>query len=228
MRTLPPLKFGILAAFLLANSALDAASPDWKFLYEKDGFKAFEYQGAPVAYRAEGTVDVDILELAAVLVDVPRRTEWVSHLVENRLLEGDPQGHQIAYSRYDLPWPVQDRDAVIESTVELDETRGWVRVQFWNVRSAAAPERRDCLRVPLSEGDFTLEDTGHGAVRVTYTIRLDPGGWLPDWVVRIFVRDAPATTLRAFKAQVLKTRGQYEDFLAPYRARRAKGRNASD
>ena len=228
MRSLPPLKTGILAAFLLVHSALDAAPPGWKFLYEKDGFKAFEHRGAPVAYRAEGTVDVDILELAAVLVDIPRRTEWVSHLVENRLLEGDPQGHQVVYSRYRLPWPVKDRDAVIESTVEMDEKRGWVHVQFWNVRSVAAPEHRGCLRVPLSEGDFTLEDTGHGSVQVTYTVRLDPGGWLPDWVVRIFVRDAPAATLRNFKVQVLKTRGQYENFLAPYRARRAKGDSASE
>jgi len=228
MRRLSPLKAAILAAFLLVNSAVDAAPPGWRFLYERDGFEAFEYQGTPVAYRAEGTVDVDILELAAVLVDIPRRTEWVSHLVENRLLEGDPQGHQVVYSRYALPWPIKDRDAVVESSVELDETRGWVHVQFWNVRSAAAPERRDCLRVPLSEGDFTLEDTGHGAVKVTYTVRLDPGGWLPDWVVRVFVRDAPAVTLRAFKAQVLKTRGQYEDFLAPYRARRAPAGTASN
>ena len=61
-----------------------------------------------------------------------------------------------------------------------------------------------------------------------FTVRLDPGGWLPDWVVRVFVRDAPAVTLRAFKAQVLKTRGQYEDFLAPYRARRAPAGTASN
>jgi hypothetical protein len=50
---------------------------------------------------------------------------------------------------------------------------------------------------------------------VVYTIRLDPGGWLPAWLVRHFIRDAPAGTLSSFKLQVLRTRGQYEGFIRP-------------
>ena len=72
--------------------------------------------------------------------------------------------------------------------------------------------------MPLSEGEFTLKETP-GGVRVTYTIRLDPGGWLPDWIVRLFVRDAPHSTLKAFKAQVARTRGQYGAFITAQTAR---------
>ena len=166
-------------------------------------------------------MDLDLLEVAAVLVDVPRRREWVSHLAESRLLEGDPRGRQVVYNRYALPWPARDRDAVIASEVDLDEAGGRIHVRFRTTTSPAAPPRPDCVRVPLSEGDFTLANTGHGSTAVTYTVALEPGGWLPAWLVRLFVRDAPLHTLRAFKAQVLKTWGQYEAFLAPYRARRS-------
>ena len=196
-----------------------AGPADWTFLYEKGGFRAFECKGPPLAYRAEGTVELPLAEVAAVLVDIPRQREWVNHLAESRILEGDPLTRSVIYSRYALPWPAKDRDAVIESVVKEDPIQKEVCVEFWNTISDAAPQRPDCLRVPLSKGAFTLKDTGHDSVLVSYTISLDPGGWLPDWIVRLFVRDAPATTLRAFKAQVLKTRGHYTSFIAAQKAR---------
>lgn len=214
------------AAGILACTLILANTPgEWSFMYERDGFKAYERKGHPPSYRTEGSVDVDLAEVAAVLVDVPRQKEWVSHLCESRLVEGDPVARSIVYSRYDLPWPVKDRDAVIESVVEERPELGEVHVRFRSIQAPEVPVRRDCIRVPLCEGEFTLSESRPGSVRVTYTIRLDPGGWLPDWLARQFVRDAPAKTLRDFKAQVLRTRGQYEAFIASQRARweRARG-----
>lgn len=201
---------GVLAVW---PAARESGAPGWALMYNRDGFKAYERRGEPPTYRAEGTVFLPMAEVAAVLVDVPREREWVSYLCESRILEGDPVSHSIIYSRYDLPWPVRDRDAVIESTVEKRPKEGEVRVRFRTASSADAPDRTGCVRVPLCEGEFSLVQEASGAVRVTYTIRLDPGGWLPSWLVRHFIRDAPAETLRAFKAQVLRTRGQYDEFI---------------
>lgn len=207
-----------LAVLLFANCA-HAGPGEWRFLYEKAGFKAYEHKGSPLAYKAEGTVDVRLEDLAAVLVDIPRHREWVHHMAESRTLWGDPISHCVIYSRYSLPWPAKDRDAVIETVVEEDIPHAEVRVRFHNITSPAAPVRPDCIRVPMSEGSYTLTDTGRGSVFVTYTISLDPGGWLPAWIVRVFVRDAPLTTLQAFKAQVMATRGQYDAFIAAQKAR---------
>ena len=210
----------ILSTILLAWTVTPAITPeDWTLMYERDGFKAYERRGSPPSYRAEGLVSVDLAEVAAVLVDIPRQKEWVSHLSESRLLEGDPTGHNIIYSRYDLPWPVRDRDAVIANLVEERPKEGTVRVRFHTVCTPSMPERPECIRVPLCEGEFSLVDTGQGSIRVTYTVRLDPGGWLPAWLVRHFVRDAPAETLRSFLAQVLRTRGSYDSFITTQKAR---------
>jgi len=160
-----------------------------------------------------------LADLAAVQADVQRQTEWVDRLVASRLIEGEIARRSVVYSRYGVPWPAKDCDAVIESVVEEDVRRRKNRVRFWNSNSPAAPTNSDCIRVPRSEGEFTLKDTGHGSVLVIYTIHLDPGGWLPDWIVRLFVRDAPVKTLRAFKAQVLRTRGQYTTFINEQKAR---------
>lgn len=211
---------GALATALVFWTLAAAGPSDcWILMYERDGFKAYERKGALPSYRTEGSVNVDLAEVAAVLVDIPRQREWVSHLSESRVLEGDPLSHNIIYSRYDLPWPIRDRDAVIENVVEVRPKEGEVHVRFHSVTTPTAPERPDCIRVPLCEGEFSLVAEGPRSVRVTYTIRFDPGGWLPVWLVRHFVRDAPAETLRGFKAQVLRTRGQYDAFIAMHKAR---------
>lgn len=207
----------LIILFFSLNAHADPGG--WVFLYEKAGFKTYEHKGPPLAYKAEGSVNIPLAELAAVLVDIPRQKEWVSHLEESRLLEGDILTRSVVYSRYDLPWPAKDRDAVVESVVEEDVANAEVRVRFRNTTAPEAPPRSDCIRVPRSEGNFTLTDTGNGSVRVSYTILLDPGGRLPGWIVRLFVRDAPVKTLRAFTAQVLSTRGQYTEFITENKAR---------
>jgi hypothetical protein len=199
-----------LAALPVARAE---ATGCWLLMYERDGFKAYERRGEPPAYRAEGALSVGLAEVAAVLVDLPRQREWVSHLAESRLLEGDPLAHSVVYSRYDLPWPVRDRDAVIESVVTERPMEGEVHVRFRSTTTALAPERPECIRIPLCEGEFTLAQAAPDRVRVTYTIRLDPGGLLPAWLVRHFIRDAPADTLARFRSQVIRTRGQYDGFI---------------
>ncbi len=209
----------LVAAFAALPPASASDPAGWAFMYERDGFKAYELRGSPPSYRAEGEVDVDLGDVAAVLVDIPREKEWVSHLSESRLLEGDPLGRSIVYSRYDLPWPVKDRDAVIESVVSERPRMGQVEVRFRTAASRLAPEGHECVRVPLCDGEFTLTEVARDRVRVVYTVRLDPGGWLPGWLVRHFVRDAPADTLRRFRAQVLRTHGQYDGFIRTQRER---------
>ena len=215
----------VLGAALAAWPVARADAPGrWLLLYERDGFRAFEMRGEPPAYRAEGTLNVGLAEVAAVLVDLPRQREWVSHLAESRLLEGDPLASSVVYSRYDLPWPVRDRDAVIESVVTERPWEGEVHVRFRSTTMALAPGRLECIRVPLCEGEFTLAQAGPDRVRVTYTIRLDPGGSLPAWLVRHFIRDAPADTLARFRRQVMRTRGQYGDFIQAQTSRWERAR----
>jgi len=208
-----------MRSLLLVTLLATPPQEGWRPLYERSGFRAYERPGQPPSYRAEGILEVDLAEVAAVLTDLPRHREWVSHLAECRVLEGDPRDRCVVYSRFDLPWPVQDRDAVVQNAVTRLVLEGTIQVRFWSTPHPGAPVRSDCLRVPRTEGSFTLRELAPGRVAVTYEVRLDPGGWLPAWLVRAFVKDAPHTTLQAFLAQVRRTRGQYQDFIARERAR---------
>ena len=213
-----PFRAWWLLLFLACGAAMGAPG-DWVFLYERDGIRAYQRPGSPMTYRAEIALDVPILDVAAVLSDLPRQKEWVDHLVDNRVVEGDPFGHYVLYSRFHLPWPAADREAVTDNQIQILPKEGRVRVRYQALPAAPIPVARGCVRVPRSEGEFLLVETGPGSVHISYTLCLDPGGRLPEWLVRLFVQNAPLSTLRAMRAQILRTRGEYAGAVADLRRR---------
>lgn len=193
----------------------------WTFLYEQGDVKVYTDGQSPRSLKAEGQIDAELTELLAVLADVPRRTEWVKSLAEARVIAGDPEEHVWMYSRYDFPWPVQDRDSVLESTVLKDYKTGEVTITFKSVVDARTPVVEGVVRVPVADGTIYLKRASEGKVFVRYVIKSDPGGALPEWVTNYFTKDVPLNTLTALQTQVVKTRGLYEDFLrrhAPLRS----------
>jgi len=65
--------------------------------------------------------------------------------------------------------------------------------------------------MPRLAGYYHLEviDAGH-------QVDADPGGLLPDWLVKLTSRKLPIETLVGLRRQVAKTRGKYEAFLKRY------------
>ena len=206
----------ILALLPIASAPVEGAD-SWTLLYQEEGIIVFEDGGNPPSYKAEGTLAADQFELLAVLADIPRRTEWVNQLVETRAVEGDPESEVLMYSRFNLPWPVADRDSTIRSKINVDYERREVRVRFHTVEKASLPPKDGIVRVPLAKGEFFIKAKEPQSVFVRYQLTMDPGGWLPEWVAKMFVKEAPVRTLRALAKQVEQTRGQYRDFIHRHR-----------
>ena len=65
------------------------------------------------AFRGEGVVDVHISKLQSVLFDEKRGNEWVDLMEEAYPVTDWIEDKRIIYQKYDLPWPIQDRDYVM-------------------------------------------------------------------------------------------------------------------
>ena len=54
---------------------------------------------------------------------------------------------------------------------------------------------------------------------VEYQVNADPAGELPDWVVEQTSKDLPLHTIVNLRKQVKATKGQYDQWIAKYKAR---------
>jgi hypothetical protein len=205
------LTFLVVFEFFLT---LPAFSSPWSFLYQQDDIKVYTDNESPPTFKAEGAFAANMLELLAVLSDVPRRPEWVKGLVSARVVDGDPEEKVLIYSLYDLPWPASDRDSLIESVITKDVSNREIKITFKAVEDSRVKPILGVTRVPVADGVIVLKKLSSESVYVSYEVKTDSGGDLPKWITTQFTKHVPLKTLLALRGQMIKTKGQYQDFMS--------------
>ncbi len=219
-----------ISAISLFLGSLCMAEEQWKFLYEKENIQV--YQSADkvndlIMYKAEGVIDLNIYELVAVLTDIPRRIEWIDSLLEIQLLEGDSTSHGVLFSVFDLPWPFADRESIVEAVGAADYQSKSVALEFRTVLRNEIPVGKGRIRVPFASGQHSMRYLDDDHTHMTVQMQMNPGGRLPVWIANMFIKKAPIKTMKSLKKQVIRTRGDYDDFIELHSSRVKEYRKSS-
>ncbi|HEX6243484.1 MAG TPA: hypothetical protein VFZ61_21375, partial [Polyangiales bacterium] len=63
------------------------------------------------------------------------------------------------------------------------------------------PERSGLVRIPTLDARYVFHKRPDGLVQIEYTIEVDPGGTLPDWVKNMVGRDLAHETLARLRGR---------------------------
>jgi START domain len=207
----------LLAASLPGGTA--AADPGWVQDADEKGVvvttRTDPGRSLPI-FRGVGTVDAGVFEILAVLDDIAHFTDWMADCKEARIVKQINEFERIEYNRIAAPWPVSDRDTTIRSWVEASFAKHDVWARFQSVSAPEAPPVSGVVRMPRLAGYYHLEAIDADHTKVTYQVDADPGGLLPDWLVKLTSRKLPIETIVGLRRQVAKTRGQHDAFLKRY------------
>lgn len=208
----------LLLAGLLCWPALVSADTAWRLLSDRDGIKVYTRQAEDSRLKTFRGVTVltvrDWQALVAVVNDyanVPRWLHFVSSVQE--IGRRGPLDRDLIF-QIDLPWPVSNREAVVTA-------KGWNPSGTYDtvIRFANAPEllpaNGDFLRIPEMNARLDFHWLGGNRVEVTYELVADPGGYIPEWIVNLVLRDAPRVTLERFAQAVERPeyQGRYFDYV---------------
>lgn len=163
--------------------------------------------------RGRVVIAASIYEVFAVLEDTKRHPQWMAKTSAARMVHSGAGFNRIVWTRKKTPWPAQDRDAVLRVTVTVDPAKKRLRSRFSVTRHTSAPKLSGVTRMPSLDGYFDLIATGPKTTRVTYVLKADMGGWIPDWLCRLISKKLPLRDLQGLRRQTLKMRGQYGAFL---------------
>ena len=115
-----------------------------------------------------------------------------------------------------MPWPLNDREAVLEARVEQTVTAELESVTVYlENRPALLPINPRDVRFPEIEGIFQITRLGNNEAEVVYQLVLDPGGYIPAWLANVLLRDAPYFTLERLRRIITRPeyQGQYFDYI---------------
>ncbi len=223
--------FPLLLLPVLAGAGAPPASdqgPRWRLISDRDGIQVYRPRAAATrAFRGVTRLpDGDEYALVALLEDYAAYPEWMHFVDGARPLNPDQPGPRRLRLTTLMPWPLADRDAVVEARVRQvrEAGRQEVVVTLRN-RPALLPPDPDYLRLPALTGELRFRRVPPDELEVRYQLSLDPGGGAPDWLIDLLLREAPHFTLERLRRVV--TRAEYQGHYYPDLDLRGPGRPAS-
>ena len=200
-----------LLCCLAVSSLAFAEGMDWQVESTKRGITVSSRPdggGRLSAFRGEGVVEGNVLQLLAVILDVREIERWAYGVSWARsLAEHHPQG-DLVHLYSDTPWPLSDRDMVVRRDFEVLSPGRKFAISV-RCEPNAAPEKAGVIRVRECESRFVLERVNEHQSRVVYESRLEPAGVLPRWASDWVAKNAPFQTLVALEGRAKRTVGRY-------------------
>ena len=152
------------------------AEDGWQLEKEKDGISVFtrEMPDSPfLAVKVATVVPTPVAKLAEFLGDGSECMQWRKMCESSRVLQVISEQERLVYQVLDLPWPISDRDMVIQSVTEIDPEKRTVTVHI-ETRSDAFPLQK-YTRAETSS-PIRLRETGPESAEFNYMIHVDLGG----------------------------------------------------
>jgi hypothetical protein len=200
---------GLLIVGIFSSGAW-AAETGWNKIRESKGIVGYTRptpKSSVDEMKGIGMVDASVAVIEALLRDVPSQTEYM-YKCKEASLSNTPELKSSADSVYiynvtSMPFPVNDRDAVVKADYTIDKTTGTVYVHVESVKSTYKMDNKK-VRMPLVVVDYTLVPKGPDKTEVTYVALADPGGNLPAFVINLLTKNISVQTIAGIREMVAK------------------------
>ncbi|CAA0101765.1 Uncharacterised protein [Halioglobus japonicus] len=126
-----------------------------------------------IEVKATALIKAPIEHVAAVMGDGDNCSEWRAMCKSSEVLGTPSDTQRTIYMVLDLPWPVADRDMVIDSVIDIDRSAKTVNVQLQSA-SSKYPEQ-DYVRATTT-GQYEIRALDNQQVLLTYIMHTDLGG----------------------------------------------------
>lgn len=183
----------------------------WKLISKRGGvflYKEINSNKKNNMYKAVVDIDEPIEVVMAVLLDAGNLKDWIpgcflSDVLEERNVDNVVKDYTI-HMAWDVPWPIKNRDFVVETEAVHDWNNGVFNVVLQSIERPHVPSPQGCLRMPSLYGKFDGEYVSRDKTRITYYSVFDPGGRVPAFGANIFTGYIARNVLKGLKGVASK------------------------
>ena len=145
------------------------------------------------------TLSASLSELSEALVDLNNFPKWQYKIRNTEMLKWISKDEFIYRAELETPWPVSNRDLILH--VKLSPGPNPDEYHFSAIgRPDFIPPRSGFVRVPLSEAHWYIKVLGEKNLKIKHTILIDPGGYIPTWLMNLSMAEGPFETFKNLRA----------------------------
>jgi len=183
----------LICTMLFTIVFLRGVGQNWKLDKNKGGIKVYlaenpksKFKSIKVECTLVGTYD----KLIAILTDIDHLKDWVYNTKTSYLIKKLSPYDLYYYTETSIPWPMENRDAVVHLKIVRDSLQRFVKVTSVN-ENRLVPEKEGKVRVVHSLINWYVTMPTSKSISIVYTFEADPGGNLPAWLVNSFADKGP-------------------------------------
>ncbi len=145
------------------------------------------------AVKAVKVLDAPMTTLLTVLADAQLVPEWIPVIRRAVLLKDtNADGESIMYMVTKFPWPIKNRDAVVETVTWYERTTKTVYMESTGV-TGYVEESKGVIRTPTTYTRWKIYPLEDGRLHVEIITHSDPRGFFPAWLANLIVTRTPGT-----------------------------------
>jgi len=195
-------------AFLTVSfcvSGLAWGQQDCSLKKQKNDLKVFTCEtdsGRLKTLRAEFILEHTTFdELKEFMLNVSNYVNWQYNTIEAKVLDKPPD-HSIVYRVVvEAPWPLSNREMITKLSIHFDSTARQLTITNHNI-AFDFPRNKELVRVPFSDGIMLVRQLDTSSLKVFYSLRIDPGGNVPAWLVNIAMAEGPFYSFTKLKEKL--------------------------
>lgn len=190
----------LCVAFLLLTAwPLSAQTTPWVFKNEKDGVKVFYRKTNDVhQLKLVASVKTSLSGIVKLFNEVEYYPIWGYKVSSSRLIKKVSETEIYYLTKFDFPWPMDDRDVVMHSVMRQDpETK---TIIFESVAAPEmAPTEPGVIRMTDAKTKWVIMPGTNGWAYIEYYTSASPGGSIPDWLVNLTIDMGPRETIKGIR-----------------------------
>lgn len=182
----------ITTCMLLLMGVAAAQATDWQLKKEKDGIRVYNKQKEGTQlymYKVVAAVKARPEVVYRQVVDFADNLKHMELVDSIRFLNHQPDERYTNYMRMNMPWPVKNRDMVVEMAVTRTEKGYYLESR---VLTDYLPANQGIIRIEDFYESWTIETSATpGESQIVVSGWVDPGGSIPAWVLKLASVNAP-------------------------------------
>ncbi len=179
-------------------------SQGWVLKEEKDGVKIYHQETPGLMHvKLATTLKTSLSGIATLFSEVESYPVWGYKVAESKLLRRVSPTEMYYYSKFDFPWPMDDRDIVLHSVLVQDPVTKKITITNTPMPDYA-PEKKGVTRIRNSKTQWTILPGSNGNLYVEQQISTDSGANMPEWLVKMTIDTGPRETIKGIKKALVQ------------------------
>jgi len=194
----------LIPTFFFLTGSPDLSGQSWVFVKEKEGIRLYtrkEANNSIKSFKGEVYIHAPVEKVYSLITNVKNFDWWDDDISEIKVLLYEKDKVIQYYLIYDVPWPITDRDLVVDSHITIDPATGTISIEARSLLNVI-PEKPDLIRIKKYWQRWTLVPVEKDLVHLILEGSVDPAGSVPAWLSNMVITETPLKVIRSVKTHV--------------------------